>query len=326
MSALQELAAIAVDVIRILGLLVLGWFRFFFPTRKPVDGEIALITGAGSGLGRLLALELAKLRATLVLVDVNFEAVQAVAAEIRALRPDDKAAAFAYKCDLSSRDDVYAMAARVKSEVGQVSILVNNAGIVTGRKLLDCPDPLIEKTFSVNTTAHFWTVKAFLPAMIESNHGHVVTIASSAGLIGVAGLADYCASKHGAVGLDESLRYEMHKLGKTGVKTTVVCPFFIDTGMFEGVTTRFPLILPILKPDYAVAKILDAILTNQSILCMPRFVYLMPFAKSILPTQAMDAVVRLFGVSNSMDDFHGRSSANSTTATASKGRTDVKSH
>lgn len=74
--------------------------------------------------------------------------------------------------------------------------------------------------------------------MMERNHGHVVNIASSAGLFGVNGLADYCASKFGAVGFDESLRAEVSMSKKDGVHTTVVCPFYISTGMFEGAKTR----------------------------------------------------------------------------------------
>ena len=75
--------------------------------------------------------------------------------------------------------------------------------------------------------------------MISKNHGHIITIASGAGLFGVAGLVDYCASKHGAVGVHKSLTMELDAIGCTGVKTLCVCPFFINTGMFEGVTTRF---------------------------------------------------------------------------------------
>lgn len=82
-------------------------------------------------------------------------------------------------------------------------------------------------------------MKAFLPDMMERNHGHIVNIASSAGLVGVTGLADYCASKFAAVGFDESLRFELEYLKKDGIHTTVVCPFFINTGMFEGAKTRF---------------------------------------------------------------------------------------
>ena len=82
------------------------------------------------------------------------------------------------------------------------------------------------------------TTKAFLPSMLENNHGHVVTIASSAGLFGVCGLCDYCASKFGAVGFDESLMMELGVTKETSVHTTVVCPFFINRGMFDGVKTR----------------------------------------------------------------------------------------
>ena len=84
----------------------------------------------------------------------------------------------------------------------------------------------------------FQTCKAFLPGMMERNHGHLVNIASSAGLLGVNGLADYCASKFAAVGFDESLRFELEMMGKD-VKTTVVCPFYINTGMFDGAKTRY---------------------------------------------------------------------------------------
>ena len=86
--------------------------------------------------------------------------------------------------------------------------------------------------------ASLQTVKSFLPAMISRNRGHIVTIASAAGLTGVNGMVDYCASKYAAVGFDESLRLELRALGKDGVHTTVACPYFINTGMFDGVTTR----------------------------------------------------------------------------------------
>ncbi|ROT75342.1 putative short-chain dehydrogenase/reductase family 16C member 6 [Penaeus vannamei] len=111
---------------------------------------------------------------------------------------------WAYTVDLCDRHSIYKVAARVKEEVGKVDILVNNAGIVTGRNFIDSPDELIQKTFEVNIMSHFWTTKAFLPDMISANKGHVVTVASLAGLSGVNKLADYCASKFAAVGFDET--------------------------------------------------------------------------------------------------------------------------
>lgn len=93
---------------------------------------------------------------------------------------------------------------------------------------------MIQKTIDVNTVSHQWTVRAFLPKMLENNKGHIVTVASIAGFLGVSGLADYCASKFGAVGFDEALRMELKSLNSK-VTTTCIAPYFIDTGMFTGV-------------------------------------------------------------------------------------------
>jgi all-trans-retinol dehydrogenase (NAD+) len=194
----------------------------------------------------------------------------------------------------------------VKDEVGDVDILINNAGIVTGKKILDCPDALMQKTMDVNSLAHFWTVKSFLPSMLARNHGHIVTIASAAGLFGVNGLVDYCASKYAAVGFDESLRAELWVQQKTGVHTTVVCPFYISTGMFDGVSTRMPSVLPILEPEYVADKIVEAVLTNKAMLCLPNFIYIMLAIRNLLPVKALMLSNDFFGASSSMDEFHGR--------------------
>ncbi|KAJ8322052.1 hypothetical protein KUTeg_000523 [Tegillarca granosa] len=202
---------------------------------KDVAGETVLITGAGSGIGRLMAVRFAQLGCRLVLWDINQSGNEETAQQVKAAG----ASVRTYTVDLSNREDIYKCAEKVKQDVSQVDILINNAGIVTGKKFLDSPDNLIQKTMEVNTMAHFWTCKAFLPGMMERNHGHIVNIASSAGLLGVNGLCDYCASKFAAVGFDESLRFELEMQGKDGVHTTVVCPFYISTGMFEGAKTRY---------------------------------------------------------------------------------------
>ncbi|XP_043545274.1 epidermal retinol dehydrogenase 2 [Chiloscyllium plagiosum] len=192
---------------------------------------------------------------------------------------------------------------QVKKEVGDVSILINNAGIVTGKKFMESPDALLEKTMEVNSLAHFWTYKAFLPAMIASNHGHLVSIASTAGLFPVNGLADYCASKFAAVGFAESVALELLVSGKNGVRTTIVCPYFINTGMFDGCKTKWPHLLPILDVNYAAKKITDAILRDQVLLVMPRSLYFMFAIKNLLPVKLGILLGHYFGVFNVMDHF-----------------------
>jgi all-trans-retinol dehydrogenase (NAD+) len=259
-----------------------------------------LITGAASGIGLLLARGAAARGARVTLLDLDEAGLLAARAEIR--REGGDAAAFTV--DLRDRSAVQATAARVLAARGPVDILINNAGVVTGRTLLECSDEAIERTFQVNTLALFWTVRALLPAMIAQRRGHVVTIASAAGLGGTSRLTDYCASKFAAVGFDESLRLELKRLGHP-IRTTVVCPWYIDTGMFQGVRTRFPRLLPILKPDYVADRTLRAIQGNRRRLIMPRFVMAVLLAR-ILPLGLFDGVMRFFGVDRTMDEFSGR--------------------
>ena len=115
---------------------------------------------------------------------------------------------------------------------------MNHLGIVSGSTLLETPDEKIVRTFDVNVLAHFWTLKAFLPEMISMKNGHIVNIASLAGHAGQKKLVDYCSSKFAAVGLDEAFKIEMKVLGHDFINSTVVCPYFISTGMFDGVASK----------------------------------------------------------------------------------------
>jgi len=188
-------------------------------------------------------------------------------------------------------------------ETGPVDVLVNNAGIVSGRSLLDLEPAQIEATFDVNTLALFWTTRCFLPAMLKQDSGHVVTIASAAGLNGTAQLVDYSASKFAAVGFDESLRAELRQM-KSKVRTTVVCPFVADTGMFEGVRRHF-FLLPVLKPQKVAAKTVRAIEKNRRRLLMPRFVYA-TYPCRMLPVGLNDWIGDVLGVNKTMHGFKGR--------------------
>lgn len=265
-----------------------------------INGKRALITGSASGIGRLLASRLADAGARLVLWDIDAAGLSRAQAELA----DAGFEVDIYTCDLASREEIAAVAARTLSECGPIDILINNAGIVSGKNLLDISDAEIERTFQVNTLSLFWTVRAMLPSMLERDSGHLVTIASAAGLAGTARLTDYCSSKFAAVGFDESLRLEL-KQQNSKVITTVVCPFYTDTGMFDGVKTRFSWLLPILKPEAVVERIVNAIRRDQRRVVMPWFVYT-SWPSRVLPVDWFDALMSFFGVSHSMDEFrHG---------------------
>lgn len=264
-----------------------------------VRGKRVLITGGASGIGKLLADELGAAGARVVLWDLDAEALTTTVNALRSKGFD----AEAHRCDVSDRVAVYALA----KSVGDIDVLVNNAGIVSGRPLLEIPDEKIEQTFAVNTLALYWMTKAFLPAMLERGSGHIVTIASAAGLLGVSKQTDYSASKHAAVGFDESLRVELSHTAP-GVRTTVICPFFINTGMFDGVQTRVPWLLPILEQQAVARRIAKAIRRDEQRVTLPAVVRLLPAAR-VLPTKTFDGLMNLLGVNVSMEHFTGRTTA-----------------
>ncbi|KAK4298507.1 hypothetical protein Pmani_029149 [Petrolisthes manimaculis] len=271
--------------------------------RKDIKANIVLVTGGGSGIGRLMCLKMAARGALIVTWDVsqkgNDETVRQVLAS--------GGKCWSYTVDITDRQAVYTTAVKVKQQVGKVDILINNAGVVTGKKLLDCPDEAILKTFQVNSISHFWTTKAFLPDMMASNTGHIVTIASMAGKCGASSLIDYCASKHSAVGFDESLRLELHAEGKDGIKTTLVCSMQFSTGMFEGAGSKY---LPLLTPEYVAEETVDGILMNYSAVYIPRYIHFVSILNMLLPEKANHIMADLLGVSSLMDNFVGHRKAN----------------
>ncbi|XP_007937692.1 epidermal retinol dehydrogenase 2 [Orycteropus afer afer] len=281
----------------------LGKFLYFFleslvykiiPKRKKtVAGEIVLITGAGSGLGRQLAIQFAGLGAILVLWDINEEGNRETS---RLVKENGGVKVFAYVCDCSDRQEVYSVAKQVKKEVGDVTILINNAGIVTGKQFLDIPDNMVEKSFLVNALSHFWTYKAFLPAMITANHGHLVCISSAAGLCGINRLSDYSATKFAACGTAESLFFELSLQRKSEVKTTIICPYLIKTTMFEGCETKYPFLLPILDVKFVAQKIVNAILEEELYVTFPKYLYVLQSMKLLLSTKMFLALALYLGV------------------------------
>ena len=262
----------------------------------PLKGARVLITGAGSGIGRLMALEAASRGATVAVWDRD----KAGADETVRLVAEAGGEASATVVDITDRAAVAAAAERE----GAVDVVINNAGVVTGTTLLEASDEAIERTFQVNTLAVFWVTRAFLPGMIDRGRGTVVTIASAAGLLGVARQTDYAASKAAAIGFTESLRAELRD-AKSPVRTLVFMPYYIDTGMFQGVSTRFPLLLPILDPHKVARRVIRGVERGTQQIVMPPMVRTVPLLRA-LPVRAFDAVADFFGINHTMDHFVGR--------------------
>lgn len=264
--------------------------------KVPLNGSRLLVTGGASGLGRQLALQSAAKGAHVIIWDLNKVAAAKVATEIKKAG----GSAESHQIDITDREAVNRLAAKV----GAVNILVNNAGVVSGDWFLDLDPASIERTYRVNVLALYWVTAAFLPAMVQSNNGCVTTISSASGMLGVAKLSDYAASKFAAFGMMESLRAELRAKGSS-VNTLTVCPHYIGTGMFDGVRTKFPLLLPILEEAKVAAKILRSVEKGKAMLVIPKFVHVIPIVRA-LPIRAFDRITDFFGVNQTMDDFRGR--------------------
>ncbi|CAB1059783.1 hypothetical protein D1BOALGB6SA_4548 [Olavius sp. associated proteobacterium Delta 1] len=195
-----------------------------------LEKKIAVITGAGRGIGQSIAHAFADEGADLILAARTRQQLDRVAAEIKA----KKRKAQAVTCDVSSPTEVEKLAAEVKEKFGRVDILVNNAGISKRSKLSDYDDDKWLEVIRVNLFGVYLCSKAFLPVMQQTGEGRIINVASTAGKTPVPFNTAYSASKHGVLGFTKSLASEVAISGYPGITVNAVCPFFVDTEMFRG--------------------------------------------------------------------------------------------
>jgi short-subunit dehydrogenase len=268
-----------------------------------ISRKTILITGGAGGIGKLMAsIFLAKRAAHVVLWDINEEALKKTVDEFKR---EGYHQVSAYKVDVANTKEIEKTATETMLEHGAVDILVNNAGIVPGKKLFSEHSAIdIDRTIDINTSAVMHVTRVFMPDMLRRKAGHIVNISSASAYIGNPNMSVYAASKWAVLGWSESLRLEMEK-EQTGIQITTICPSYIDTGMFNGVST--PLLLPLLKPNDIVNKIINAIEKNQDMVMAPDLVNVLPFFKGVLGRKLFDKVAEFIGVYSSMSTFEGRS-------------------
>ncbi|CAK5275369.1 unnamed protein product [Mycena citricolor] len=227
----------------------------FWYAPKPMEwsDQIVVVTGGSSGIGELLANTLAVKSVTVIVLDVK--PIQSQNYNINY-----------YKCDVSKWEEVEAVSKKIVEEIGEPTILINNAGVVQGKLLLDLSPEDLKQTFDVNTLAHFWTLKAFLPAMIAAGKGHIAML----GMRGFAQMSDYCASKAALISL--------HSYKAPGVRTTLLCPGHVHTPLFAGADPANKFFFPTVHPIEVVKKVIQALDDTHS-----QSIYL-PFYVNFVPT------------------------------------------
>lgn len=234
-----------------------------------LQGKAALITGAASGIGRALALCLAREGVRCWLLDRQAERLAQVVAEVEAVR----GSAHPLVCDLAHAAQVDEVAQMLQDEHGGVDLLVNNAGIAYYGRTLDMRPEVFDELLRVNLMAPIQLTCALLPSLLARGEAHVLNVASVCGLVGLGRVAAYSTSKFGLVGFSESLRAEY---GRCGLGVTLLCPGLVDTRLFADAPAERPEQPPKTPPQWLLAKperiataAVRAIRRNRSLVVAP---------------------------------------------------------
>ncbi|KAI9645473.1 hypothetical protein NHQ30_006212 [Ciborinia camelliae] len=215
--------------------------------------EIVLITGGAGGIGGQVVKLLAEKGITVVVLDVipmSYETTSNV---------------HYYKCDITSPSTIATVASHIRSEVGNPTVLINNAGVARGKSILDSTEQDVRFTFDVNAISHYFMAKEFVPYMIKNNHGMVVTVASLAAYLPVPNMTDYASSKAAALSFHEGLTAELlTKYNAPKVRTIVINQGHTKTALFQGYQNDAKFLMPTLEVDTVAEAIVKKILIGKS--------------------------------------------------------------
>ena len=259
-----------------------------------------LITGGASGIGKIMGrMALEKGAKCFIIWDINLVGIEATRKEL-----SKYGKVKGYVVDVSNNEIVNVAYRKTVEDCGDIDILINCAGIITSNKTFDqqTPDEIV-KTMNINTIAPMFVARAMLPDMLKRNRGHVCTIASAGGMISNPKMSVYAASKWGVIGWSDSVRIELQEM-KSDVHFTTIAPYYINTGMFDGVKSR---IIPVLKPEYVAKRVIRAIEKNKAFRGIPFGFHFIRFWQAILPTRVFDFFFgQVFGIYHTMEQFTGR--------------------
>jgi len=265
---------------------------------KEFKNKTVLITGGASGIGKIMVRLMLERHARVIIWDINREKLNKTISEF-----SDKGVVIGFLVDVSNINQMHDVVKKVKQQIGVVDVLINNAGIVVGKYFHEHTDKEIEKTMAINAIAPMLITKQFLQGMLNQNSGHICNIASSAGIISNPKMSVYAASKWSIIGWSDSLRLEMKQLNKK-INVTTIMPYYIDTGMFNGVQSK----IPILDPEVAAIIIVKAIEKNMKMITIPGYIYrLTRLGQAIMPINFFDFLMgKVLGIYKTMAHFTGK--------------------
>ncbi|OHE99160.1 short-chain dehydrogenase [Colletotrichum orchidophilum] len=264
------------------------------PREVDLTEEVIVITGGASGLGLLIAEVYGMRGATVAVLDIND------------MENGEARGVTFYKCDVTDKAQVARVAAQIERDLGTPTVLINNAAIVKGKSLLNLEFEEIEKSITTNLTAHFYTLKTFLPPMIRGgNGGTIVTMSSVLGHLGAASLTDYAAAKAGVTALHKSLTAEL-AASHPEIRTILVEPGQLSTPLFYGVQTPNAFVAPVVEPVDVCKEVIAAIDAGKSAhVAMPLYARWIHWY-SVLPVAVQQIARKVARVDTSMQTFIGR--------------------
>ncbi|KAH8704244.1 putative short-chain dehydrogenases/reductase [Talaromyces proteolyticus] len=215
--------------------------------------ELVLLTGGASGIGKQIMKDLAQLKVKIIIIDVQ-EPDFALPSNV-----------FFYRADITSSSVVKEVAGRIRKDHGDPTILINNAGVGFGGTILSEPEEQIRLTVEVNLLAHFWTVREFLPSMIQKDHGHIITIASLASFVTLGETVDYASSKAAALAFHEGLTQEIrHWYKSKKIRTSIIHPLWVRTPLIDTlVQARKHFKQPVMSPEKVSSAVVKQIVSRS---------------------------------------------------------------
>lgn len=271
-----------------------------------LKGKIAVVTGGAKGIGYYTTLRLLNAGCKVAVWDYDDESLKSLESELK----DYPDRLILHRVDVSDKSKVYECANSVLSELGEIHILVNNAGHVTGKELLYADEKEWEKTVDINLKALIYIIKIFLPVMYKNNNGVIVNISSASSTLGVPKLSVYTATKWAVWGFTESMRLEALSKGKDGIHFSTIHPSYIAEGMFEGAKLGFfgNLLAPLISSHDKVAKAIvnEAIMKRKNRVMIPKSVNLNLLFRGIMTDKLFQKLMILIGAHKSMEQWQGR--------------------
>lgn len=272
---------------------------------KELKGKKAVITGGAMGIGLATCKRLLQEGCEVTVWDMNAKALEEAGQGLSSLGK-----VHAYTCDVADKLRVGELCKQAEQDMGQVDILINNAGFVRTGRFFEHPVEDWERETDVNLTAMYYTIHAFLPGMYQRNSGHIVNVSSAAGLIGVPDVAVYCATKWAVWGLTESLRFEALRDGKRGVRYSSIHPHFLKQGMFEGGKLNLlgELLVPRIESHDKVAKAIveRALKRNWNVVKIPWTLQIGMLVRAFMPDPVTGIILRMQGIGKGMEGWVGR--------------------